>query len=182
MKYNKETIKLMLIGVIFVIVFFGSMISGYGFVSNAFLGIIIAGLIMILLLKAVREKKALNQKFLTPGILPVIAALGFYIISAVINDIKLLTMILFIRHVLEFYFLFLAVLNLKFNEESFKKLNIFLFILCFVQIPAAFIKLYILKRGFFEESVRSFGAEVAAGTFGVAPGAMGTVTVPSSPT
>jgi hypothetical protein len=175
-KSISERNNLALIIVLFVIIFVGDLPSHYGLIHSMLPDILIVGLLLYLVAKAFGASSSLGQRFEMPGILPVTASLGVYILSGLINKTHFPPGFVFAGIVFEYYVLFIVLLNMNFTEGSFRRLNGVLLVLCVIQIPAALIKLFVLKRGYFfgGPGFVSFGSEVAAGTFGRQTGSMGT--------
>jgi len=175
-KSISERNNLALIIVLFVIVFVGDLPSHYGLIHSMLPELLIIGLLLYLGTRAFATSRSLGQRFEMPGVLPVTVSLGVYTLSALINSTHFPPGIVFVRIVYEYYILFIVILNLNFTEGSFRKLNGVLLVLCVIQIPAALIKLFVLKRGYFfgGPGFGSFGSEVAAGTFGAQTGSLGT--------
>jgi hypothetical protein len=64
--------------------------------------------------------------------------IGFF--SMIVNGDLSIRFIFSIRNFYRFYFFFLALVNLPFNENNLKRLNIFVFIILLLQIPVVAIK------------------------------------------
>jgi len=101
----------------------------------------------------------------SPGIWIIIPFTFIVFLSTIVNGSDYFTAYRMFRNILIPYLFFLAVVNFPLSEDSFKKINAFLFIMLFGQIVASVLK-------YLAWGVREGGI---IGTFGVNQGALSTI-------
>ncbi len=158
--------------ILFLIIFTGDQFTDLGLIPHIFPDVLISILILVLFFKAIFLKIHSEERIKLWGVYPVLALLLVCFVSALYNGGGGLRLALFLRHVIQFYLFFLALLNLELIEKELKKVNIFLMILFLIQIPTALIKWFVFG---YSELTSSFGGEAAIGTYGTKPGAMSTL-------
>ena len=149
--------------IILFISFFGNWMEGLGFLPPQ-INWLVEVLILLLFLKALSRKIFKKEKLYLMGAYVVILFLIACFFSYLINRNSLIHGLLFLRLTFRYYLLFLAVINLDFNEKSMKLLNNILIFLFIIQIPTAVVKLFIYGQG-----------EAAIGTYGTHGGGPSTV-------
>lgn len=101
----------------------------------------------------------------SPGIWIFIPFAFIVFLSAVVNGSDYFTAYRMFRNIFIPYLFFLAVVNFPLSEDSFKRINTFLFLMLFVQIVASVLK-------YLAWGVRESGI---IGTFGINQGALSTI-------
>lgn len=158
--------------ILFFIVFTGDQFTDLGIIPHIFPDVLISILMVVLFFKALFLKIYHQEKIKLTGIFPILALIFVCMSSALFNNTQPLRMGLFIRHLIQFYLFFLAVLNLDLEEKELKTVNWFVAALFLIQIPTAILKWF----GFgYSRMIDSFGGEAAVGTYGTQPGAMSTL-------
>jgi len=101
----------------------------------------------LIFMKALISKAFRKQRFNLFGIHIIVGFLIITFISLIYNSSSFISELLFLRLILRYYLLFLAIINLDFEEKSMKTIiNVLIFIFL-VQIPLAVIKLFIYGPG-----------------------------------
>ena len=96
--------------------------------------------ILALFLKVPLSAIARGERFRLLGIVPVVGLVGVLIVSYKYNGPGLLPAILFSRHLLVFYLLLIATLNLKLDASEHRTVQRFLVFMVALQLPAALVK------------------------------------------
>jgi hypothetical protein len=151
------------IAIILFISFFGNWLEGLGLIPPQ-INWLVEVLIFLLFLKAFSTKIFRKEKLNLTGMSIVFLFLIICFFSYLINSVSYFHTLFFLRLVFRYYLLFLAVINLDFDEKSMKLLNKILIFLFFIQIPTAVIKWLIFGQG-----------ETAIGTYDIHGGGLSTV-------
>ncbi len=101
----------------------------------------------LLFLKSLGEKIILKKKFIVPGLRPVLIFLLLALFSLLVNSSGVIPALLLLRLLFRYYLLFLAIVNLEFNEKSQKLVINVLILIFLVQIPLAVVKLLVFGQG-----------------------------------
>ncbi len=157
---------------LFLIVFTGDQFSGLGLVPQIFPDLLLTPLIITLLLKALLLRIIKKEKIEAFGALPIFCFFLVCVLSSLYNETGMLSTIVFLRSVFQFYLFFVALQNLDLNEQTIKRINIFLFVMFIIQIPTAVFKW--LHFGVYKWGT-SFGSESVGGTYGVSHGTVATL-------
>lgn len=102
--------------------------------------------IVFLLLISIYARLAKKERFVVFGLLPMTGLFLTSLISYGINDEPLLPLLLFLRHTFIFYIFFIALLNLGIPPGTAHIVNKYLVFLFLIQIPANFIKFFIVGQ------------------------------------
>lgn len=102
---------------------------------------------LFLFIKAIVNKVLRGMKVKLFGIKIVVAFLIVSLMSLFINGLSIISWLLFLRLILRYYLLFLAIINLELDEEKMKFLNNVLIFVFLAQIPMSIIKLFIYGQG-----------------------------------
>ncbi|MEE2900026.1 MAG: hypothetical protein VX815_16315 [Gemmatimonadota bacterium] len=96
--------------------------------------------ILALFLKAPLSSVERGERLRLIGVVPVAGLVGVIIVSYLFNRPDPLTAVLFSRHLLVFYLLLIATLNLKLDANGHRKVQGFLVFMIALQLPAALVK------------------------------------------
>lgn len=129
-----------------VIVFFGNWLETVGIFPPQ-INWANEAIIALLLLKAIFQKLTRREHFRVKFIWVIFVFLGLSFISYQFNRSGLIHALLYFRLLLRYYILFLAIINLDFNEKSMKWINHVLIFLFIIQVPTAVVKLFIYGQG-----------------------------------
>jgi len=108
-----------------------------------------------LFIKALLSRLLRGEKFFLKFHNFVFIFFAISVISYVINAFSIVHMFLFLRLMLRYYLLFLAVINLNFNDKTISFINKAIVFLFIIQIPTAAIKLFIFGQG--ERAIGTYG-------------------------
>lgn len=101
----------------------------------------------ILFIKSLAKKVGERQKYITPGLPIALSFLFVSLFSLIANNSPVIPALLMLRILFRYYLLFLAIINLGFDEKSQKVIiNILIFIFL-VQLPLSVVKLFVHGQG-----------------------------------
>ncbi|MCK4815144.1 hypothetical protein KA005_05180 [bacterium] len=144
-------------------IFFADWLSTLGLIPVSFTWLPDVALI-ILFGKVVVLKIRKVEIIRTPIDIPMLLFILWAIISMLVNNGSIISMLLSFRQLLKFAFLFFIIINLEFNERYFKHIMTVLVILFAIQVPTALVKMLIYGRG-----------EFAIGTYAYFGGGLSTI-------
>lgn len=151
------------ISVILFLAFFGNWFQALGILPGQFIWLVEV-IIVALFLKAVFLKILAGEKIQLKYICTVLLFLSIVLISLVLNSTSFIYVSLFLRLLIRYYLLYLALINLELSEKSIKLLTKLLVFLFIIQIPTAIVKYFHYGQG-----------EQAIGTYEFSAGALSTV-------
>jgi hypothetical protein len=162
--------------ILILLAFVGNMAVAYGWLPGVLPDAVIALIIVLLLVDAVFLSKVRGKKLKLPGLTFIALFLIVGCLSQIYNGTPLLNFIVFSGYLFQFYLLFIALINLGLTQDQMRSINRVILFLSVAQLPIGLIK-YAVFGGdaFLTGGSRTFGLEVASGTFGRAGGSMGTI-------
>lgn len=164
-----------LLYLLIILLFLGNFAVAYGWLPGILPDALIALIIFYLFLKSLIQSTSKGQAYQLPGLFAIFCLVCVAQLSMIYNQTPVLNSVVFLGYLLQFYVLFLALLNIGFDEVGIHKINKLIFVLALLQIPISMVKYYLFGTDvFLLGGSRSFGFEVATGTFGRAGGSMGT--------
>ena len=110
-------------------------------------------LCLLLFAKAIIIKVSNKEKINLFGIWIILGFITVSSVSLLYNKIGVISALLFFRLILRYYLLFLAVINLDFDDKSMKLINISLIFIFIIQLPLSVIKLFIYGYDYGEKSL-----------------------------
>jgi hypothetical protein len=159
---KKNNSNLYVISLILVLSFSKGLLAIFG-VNETISQLIIEVLIVLLFMKSLLNVLS-TRVFIAPAFLINLALLLLILFSYLLTDVNSIKLVLFIRNFFIYYLFFYALFNLNLtlvDKEKIKKLIIYLF---FLQVVAAFIKLFIIGK-----------TENFIGTMSIAEGSLATI-------
>jgi len=122
--------------------------------------------IAVLFLKAIHSHLLFQKRrWLAPGLPAILLFLVACTVSYLLNNPPVLAMVLFVRHCLVFYILFLALINLNWSRETGFLVGKFIIAMALLQLPAA-VEMYMrvgIREGW------------GVGTMSLSAGGLGTI-------
>ena len=114
-------------------------------------------IIVLLFAKAILYKLFRKEKVQVNYIMVVLFYLGVTAVSYLMSSVSTIHLILFLRLMLRFYLLFIAIINLDFNQRSIKLICNFIVFLFLIQIPTAVVKMFIFGQG--ESAIGTYASQ-----------------------
>lgn len=144
---QRLTKNLLLIGALFCLVFSTGTLEVIG-LNNSILRIVSEILVLLIFIKGVLIGKK-KKKRVFPGFFWLLLFITVSVLSAVLNEINSISVLLFFRDYLVVFLFFYGVLNLTLSLYEYQKLKRLLLYLCTAQIGANIIK-YLVVRDIIE--------------------------------
>lgn len=132
--------------IILFFVFFGNSLETLGLLPPQ-ANWLVEVVVILLLIKAISSKIFRKDKIQLNYIWVFLLFLCVSLISFLLNYVSIIHAFLFIRLVFRYYLLFLAVINLDFEEKSVTLINKIIIFLFIIQIPTAVVKMFIYGPG-----------------------------------
>jgi hypothetical protein len=146
---------LVIIFELFAIAFFGNLLVDYQFIPAEVTLLTELSAYLLLCLGLIRSGQSraaisIHLSYLYGAFLLVA------IISAVLNGGLSQRIFIGLRPILRFYIFYLALINLRLSEKQYKAINILLFVIFILQLPASGIRF--LQHGFAEHTIGTYAA------------------------
>ncbi len=143
---------------------------GYDLIPDHLPDIVLIFVIILLLSKIFIRRTTHDNRIAMPGLVPFLAFVGICIISAILNNIEFLRVLLFIRHWVIFYLLFVALVNANLEESEIGRINKFVVFVFLLQVVVASVKWV-----FYDGAGETFGGENLTGTYATGGGGLHTL-------